>query len=58
MDEIQKKNVQKCLMFTKKRMKTLLINFFPKNRVRNVFDLFALHKLEDVFECDSSQTVL
>jgi NAD-dependent DNA ligase len=42
----------------KKENENFINQLFPKNRVRNVFDLFALHKLEDVFECDSSQTVL
>ena len=37
----------------KKENENFINQLFPKNRVRNVFDLFALHKLEDVFECDS-----
>lgn len=52
-----KKEKSKMFEVYKKENENFINQLFPNNRIGNVFEVFALNALEDVFECDSSETV-
>lgn len=53
-----KKEKSKMFDVYRKENDNFINQLFPNNRIGNIFEVLALNMLEDVFECDSSQTVL